>query len=228
MKEKNVLVLNLLFESHFRTSFDRRISEAFLPLGISYDTIYLDDLKRFDRFEGYTHLLISGSTESATGENSWYGDLDSIIDRFRADKNPILGICFGHQFLVRNILGKGHVRTSSTPEIGWTTINVSDNPIFKNIHSLKAAVFHYDEVFDLDRRFEVIASSDRCAVHGFQVKDEPTWGVQFHPDFIYCDVFEFVEKARTSNDRFAEIHCQTTTSPDEFKVSNQIFANWLA
>jgi GMP synthase (glutamine-hydrolysing) len=227
MNEKKILVLNILFETQFKTSFDSRMTEALEPVGIPYDTLYLEGLSGFDGFDGYTHLLISGSTESATGENDWYAPLDAVIRRFRSEGKPVLGICFGHQFLVRHILGKEYVRQSPTPEIGWTTVSVTDNPLFKNIGSLKAAVFHYDEVCGLDDRFEVIASSERCAVHGFQVKGEPTWGVQFHPDFIYRDVFDFVEDAKKETDRFEELHCRTATTHEEFRACDQLFVNWL-
>lgn len=227
MCAKRILVLNILFEPHFKTSFDNRMAEALSPLGIPYDTRYLNELETGGEADGYTHLLISGSTDSATGENNWYAPLDDIIRAFRAAGKSILGICFGHQFLVRHLLGKQHVQKSPTPEIGWTTVTVADNPLFKGIPVLKAAVFHYDEVFDLDDRFEIIARSERCSVHGFQVKGEPTWGVQFHPDFLYHDVFAFAEEAKKTNARFDAIHCQTATTQEEFRVSDRVFTNWL-
>ena len=227
MNKKNILILNLLFEIPFKTSFDKRISEVFQSLDRPYDTIYLDDLRDFDRFDRYTHLMISGSTECAAEENEWYPDLDAIIYRFISDQKSILGICFGHQFIVRHILGKDHVRKSSTPEIGWTEISLSNNPIFKNIKTFKSAVFHYDEVFDLDNQFEITASSDRCAIHGFQITGKPIWGVQFHPDFMYQDVFTFAEKAKRKDDLFDKNHCKAAISQDEFRVNDQIFKNWI-
>lgn len=227
MYKKHILILNLLFETSLRTSFDKRIAEAFQNLDTTYDIIYLDDLSKITRLDHYTHLLISGSTESAAAENEWYPDLDAIIHRFRSDMKSILGICFGHQFLVRHILGKDHVQKSSTPEIGLTDIKLFNNPIFKKMNSFKSAVFHYDEVFDLDDQFEITANSSRCAIHGFQIKGKPIWGVQFHPDFMYLDVFAFAEEARQKDDNFDEIHCQTATSYDEFRVNDQIFKNWI-
>ena len=227
MHKKHILILNLLYETSFKTSFDKRIAEAFQTIDTPYDTIYLDNLKNFNRFNHYTHLMISGSTENAAEENEWYPDLDSIIHRFISDEKSILGICFGHQFLVRHILGKEHVQKSPTPEIGWTDITLSNTPIFRKINSFKSAVFHYDEVVDLDNQFEITASSDRCAIHGFQIKGKPIWGVQFHPDFMYQDVFKFAEKARAKDAQFDKIHCQTATSQDEFRVNDQVFKNWI-
>ncbi len=227
MHAKRILVLNILFETHFKASFDNRMAEALTPLGVPYDTIYLDELQAFSRFDDYTHLLISGSTDCAGEDNEWTPHLEAIIQQFRSLGKSILGICYGHQFLARAIQGKDAVRKSATPEIGWTTLTVSGNPIFKNIDSLKAAVFHYDEVTGLDERFEITASSERCAVHGFQVKGEPSWGVQFHPDFLYHDVFEFADETKKNNPRFDEIHCGVSTTQEEFRACDQLFSNWL-
>jgi GMP synthase-like glutamine amidotransferase len=227
MRKKHILILNLLFETSLKISFDKRITEVFQNLDTTYDTINLHGLRNITRFDHYTHLLISGSTESAAAENEWYPDLDAIIHRFISEKKSILGICFGHQFLVRHILGKDHVKKSSTPEVGWTDIKLFDNPIFKKINSFKSAVFHYDEVYDLDDQFEITAYSSRCTIHGFQIKGKPIWGVQFHPDFMYQDVFAFAEEARQKDNQFDENHCQIATSYDEFRVNDQVFKNWI-
>lgn len=141
MKHKRILVLNILDETAFKISFDNRVAEAFQALGIPYDTLYLADLANFSEIESYTHLLISGSEASVTEEHSWDFTLDSILHSFVATDKSILGICFGHQFLIKHILGKDHVRKSQTPEIGWTEIAISDNPIFSGIPTLKSAVF---------------------------------------------------------------------------------------
>lgn len=227
MYKKQILVLNILDESSLESSFDNRIAEVFQSINADYDTIYLKELGGFDRYDKYTHLLLSGSVASATEEKEWYTDLDAIIHRFDDDEKSILGICFGHQFLARHFAGKEHVRKSLTPEIGWTDIKLADNPIFRHMKSFKSGVFHFDEVFDLDDKFDVIASSKRCAVHGFQIKGKPIWGIQFHPDFMYEDVFKFVEKYKAKDENFDKIHCQTLVSEEEFLVNDFVFKNWI-
>ncbi len=225
--KKQVLALNILTETPFKTSFDNRIAEVFQPLKIPYDTVYLEDLTNISETTSHTHLLISGSAASVTEEHSWDFALDSIIHNFiHADKS-ILGICFGHQFLIKHILGKNHVRKSQTPEIGWADISISDNPIFHEIPRLKSAVFHFDEVFNLDDRFEITAESNRCTVHGFQLKGKKVWGIQFHPDFLYEDVDKFTGIIQKKVPDFEQIHCQASVSSTEFATNNGIFKNWI-
>jgi glucosinolate gamma-glutamyl hydrolase len=59
------------------------------------------------------------------------------------------------------------------------------------------------------------------------MKGKPIWGVQFHPDFRYRDVFAFIEEVRKKEDRFDEIHCQTPVSEEEFSVNDLVFKNWI-
>ena len=228
MSDKRVLILNLLEKSVFKDSFDNRMSEVFESIDIEYETKYLHDIKQITQCAHYTHLIISGSTESATGENNWYKALDNVIKLFITAEKSILGICFGHQFLIRHLLGKSHVRQSLTPELGWTNVVLAENPIFKHIGAFKAGVYHYDEVFDLDDRFDIIACSERSAIHGFQVKGKPIWGVQFHPDFIYQDIFTFADNARKKDPLANNYFCNAKVSPGEFRKSDRIFQNWLA
>ncbi len=224
---KNILILNLLNDDSYKTSFNNRIKEVFQDLPVNFDIIYLEEMKAFAGFERYTHLLISGSRESVTEELPWYQDLDVIINRFMTDGKSILGICFGHQFLVRNILGKDHVRKSVTPEFGWTDIKHNDVPLFNGIGKFKSGVFHYDEVCNIRDQFDIIASSEKCNVQGFQVKGMPVWGVQFHPDFMYQDVYAFTEEVRLKESNFDEMHCDTEITAEEFSENDKVFKNWI-
>ncbi|MDZ7816282.1 MAG: gamma-glutamyl-gamma-aminobutyrate hydrolase family protein [Planctomycetota bacterium] len=75
---------------------------------------------------------------------------------------PVLGICYGHQLIVRALLGKGHVRRSATPEAGWLRIDAAEG--FEDIYGelgrhFFAFVGHFDEVFDLPSDWRVTASS---------------------------------------------------------------------
>ncbi|ACS81307.1 type 1 glutamine amidotransferase [Maridesulfovibrio salexigens] len=227
MKNKRVLVLNILGETAFKISFDNRVAEVFQSLGITYDTVYLADIADVSEIESYTHLLISGSEASVTEEHCWDSSLDSIIRSFIATEKSILGLCFGHQFLIRHILGKDHVRKSQTPEVGWTDISISGNPIFSGAPTLKSAVLHFDEICDLDERFEIIAKSNRCDIQGFQMKGKHIWGLQFHPDFMYEDIDKFTGIMRDNVTNFEEIHCQTPVSCTEFAKNDEIFKNWI-
>ena len=83
-------------------------------------------------------------------------------------------VCFGHQFLARIFCGDSAVQRADQPEFGWTEIIHVRDVLFEGMRSIKSLVIHYDEVVHLDDRFEIIAQSRKCRIHGFKMKDKPT------------------------------------------------------
>ena len=222
-----ILILNILIKKSLKTSFDKRTKNIFDELKINYDTLYIDDLNLFSHYDTYSHLLISGSERSVMDEHYWYQPLTEIILDFKNHNKSILGICFGHQFLVRVLSGMNYLRKSPYPETGWTNIEIDNNSLFKGLKNFKSAVFHGDEVFNLNSDYYIIASSKRCGIHGFQYKGAPIWGIQFHPDFIYEDTFDFVDELRKTEENFQEAFVDIKISADEFRENDKIFENWV-
>lgn len=233
MSTPSVLVLNLLHEPHYKQSFNRRVQQVFSRTTACFNTLYLDDLLVFSQHLSsqaapFTHLLISGSTQSTLNEQTWYAALSNIFAHFKATDKSVLGICFGHQFIIKHILGEDHVRKSPTPEMGWTNISLKASPLFAGLTQLKSGVIHYDEVTSLNENFNIIASSQRCEVQAYQLKNSLIWGVQFHPDFMYEDICSITQSIKTQDKSDLKHSCNVPTSPEEFSNNDLIFQNWLA
>lgn len=88
-----------------------------------------------------------------------------------------LGICYGHQFLARVLVGKECLKKRTKPEIGWVKINTVSNKLFENMSETVSFVLHYDEVAYLTDEFRIIASTESCAIHAFQYRHLPVWGI---------------------------------------------------
>ena len=132
----------------------------------------------------YDHIILSGSEESITNERRWIEQEMRLVREIVKYRIPTLGICFGHQLIVRALLGPLGVRRTETPEIGWMRVTVNfANPLFNEL-TKDFLVFnsHFDEVCNPTKDFEVLASSKQCKVQAFQIKNAPVWGVQFHPE----------------------------------------------
>ncbi len=98
---------------------------------------------------------------------------------------PILGICLGHQLLV-HWLG-GEVKKGRW-EIGWLPITVREpglsDPLLKGLGSeFYGFLWHGDQVTRLPEEAELLASSERCRVQAYRLRDRPVWGVQFNPQY---------------------------------------------
>jgi len=94
---------------------------------------------------------------------------------------PILGICYGLQFMVHTLGGK--VRPAEKREYGHAEVDVvSESELFKGL-AKKLAVWmsHGDEALQLPPGFELMAKT-HYAVAGIQNVAKKWYAVQFHPE----------------------------------------------
>jgi GMP synthase (glutamine-hydrolysing) len=94
---------------------------------------------------------------------------------------PVLGICYGLQFMVHTLGGK--VRPADKREYGHAEIDVvSDSLLFQGL-ARKLAVWmsHGDEALELPPGFELMAKT-HYAVAGIQNIAKKWYAVQFHPE----------------------------------------------
>ena len=94
---------------------------------------------------------------------------------------PVLGICYGLQFMVHTLGGK--VRPADKREYGHAEVDiVSDSVLFQGL-AKKLAVWmsHGDEALELPPGFELMAKT-HYAVAGIQNVAKKWYAVQFHPE----------------------------------------------
>jgi len=95
---------------------------------------------------------------------------------------PVLGICYGLQYIVHQMGGK--VRPASKREYGHAEVNIEDSSseLFNGLPP-KLAVWmsHGDEALELPAGFRRIAVSAN-ALAGIENTEYRIWAVQFHPE----------------------------------------------
>jgi GMP synthase (glutamine-hydrolysing) len=95
---------------------------------------------------------------------------------------PILGICYGLQFIVHHLGGK--VRSASKREYGHAEVAIEDgaSALFEGLPpTLQVWMSHGDEALELPAGFKRIAVSDN-ALAGIENAEARVWAVQFHPE----------------------------------------------
>ena len=126
-------------------------------------------------------VILSGSPFSVYDKEAFKIDLDEIRGKY-----PILGICYGAQFMSYTL--GGNVEPAGTREYGRANLASFDkeNPLFKGFeeHS-QAWMSHGDTITKLPEGFKVIASTDKVVNAAYQAEGEPLWGVQFHPEVFH-------------------------------------------
>lgn len=126
-------------------------------------------------------IILSGSPCSVRDAGS--PDLD--LDQFRG-KIPLLGVCYGAQLMAQKF--GGNVLPSEIREYGRAKLSHVDghDHLLKEI-SLDSQVWmsHGDTISALPDNFEIIASTPSVKVAAFKIKDETTYGIQFHPEVTH-------------------------------------------
>ncbi len=126
-------------------------------------------------------VILSGSPHSVREIDAPNPDLSAF-----KGKLPVLGVCYGAQLLANN--AGGNVLPSEIREYGRANLSFVDaqNPLLKNIplHS-QVWMSHGDTITGLPPDFQVIASTSSVRVAAYQIANEPTYGIQFHPEVYH-------------------------------------------
>jgi GMP synthase (glutamine-hydrolysing) len=94
---------------------------------------------------------------------------------------PVLGICYGLQFMVHALGGK--VRAADKREYGHADVEIKNGSrLFQGLpKKLSVWMSHGDEAVELPAGFQLVASSP-SAVAAIEAPQRKMWAVQFHPE----------------------------------------------
>ncbi len=152
-------------------------------------------------------IILSGSPCSVRDANAPQVDL-SII----RGKLPILGICYGAQYLAWK--GGGAVEASDTREYGRAVLRVlRESPLLEGVsRTTQVWMSHGDTISSLPDGAYAIASTEDVENAAYQFDGEPTFAVQFHPEVYHTE-----EGTRMlSNFAFGICGCKGDWTPDSF------------
>ncbi len=126
-------------------------------------------------------VILSGSPFSVRDEQAPIPDLEGIKGKF-----PMLGICYGAQYL-SHYFG-GEVKQSDSREYGRARLSFinTTHPLLKNLNSnTQVWMSHGDTINSLPSTYEVIASTEDVKVGAYAASNEQTYGLQFHPEVYH-------------------------------------------
>ena len=172
MQEK-ILILD--FGSQYTQLIARRIREI---------NVYCE-IHPFNHFpipdKGVKGVILSGSPASVRDKNAPSPDLSSIKGII-----PLLGVCYGAQYLVHNF--GGEVMPSNSREYGrakLVTVNTAD-PLFTNVNAgTQVWMSHADTIATMPSGYEITGSTADVKAGAYHIKGESTWGIQFHPEVYH-------------------------------------------
>ena len=126
-------------------------------------------------------VILSGSPYSVRDTDAPNPDLSDIKGRI-----PVLGVCYGAQLLVQNY--GGEVLASGSREYGRANlVHLNENdPLFKGIKSgTQVWMSHGDTIETIPDGYEITGSTASVKTGAYKIRDEKTWGIQFHPEVYH-------------------------------------------
>ncbi|MEM8894664.1 MAG: glutamine-hydrolyzing GMP synthase, partial [Bacteroidota bacterium] len=153
-------------------------------------------------------VILSGSPCSVREDDAPDVDLDIVPIGI-----PVLGVCYGAQLMAHK--SGGFVLPSEIREYGRAKLSRVDShfDLLKEI-DLDSQVWmsHGDTIKQLPEDFEIIASTSSVEVAAFKVKEEPLYGIQFHPEVTHS----LQGKTLLRNFVVHICHCAQDWTPDIF------------
>lgn len=153
-------------------------------------------------------VILSGSPFSVRDEASPKPDLGKI-----KGKVPLLGVCFGAQYLA-NKFG-GEVLPSTIREYGRAHLSFIDhsNVLMRGMSDgTQVWMSHGDTIKNVPANYKIVASTADVAIAGFQIAGENTFGIQFHPE-----VYHSLEGAILLRNFLVDVcACSQDWTPDSF------------
>ena len=173
-------ILIIDFGSQFTQLIARRIREfgVFSEIA-SHKNINSNKIIR----ENVAGIILSGGPLNVYENNKF--EFDKKILKLGI---PVLGICFGHQILSKELGGK--VKKSKHREFGLATINkISNSILTKNFFSKKNKsnvwMSHADQVSKMPKNFKIVASTQNSKLTIIENSKDNFYGVQFHPEVTH-------------------------------------------
>jgi GMP synthase (glutamine-hydrolysing) len=171
VETQSIVVLD--FGAQYSQLIARRIREQNVFSVVLPCTASLEEIKSYSP----AGIVLSGGPSSV-----YDADAPPADDRVLHQGLPVLGICYGLQFLVYKLGGK--VRAADKREYGHAQVELltSSSPLFKGLEGLLPVwMSHGDEADELPPGFELIAKTSN-AVAAIQNPAQKYYAVQFHPE----------------------------------------------
>lgn len=126
-------------------------------------------------------VILSGSPYSVHDPEAFKVDLTQFVGKI-----PVLGICYGAQFIAHTNGGK--VEAADSREYGRANLEhfEASNPLFKGFEPQSQVwMSHGDTITAIPADCQCIASTANVRFAAYASTKQPVWAVQFHPEVFH-------------------------------------------
>jgi len=174
-------ILIIDFGSQFTQLIARRIRE----LGVFSEIVSHKKINSSKIFNNVIGVILSGGPLNVYNSFKFRFNTKVLFLNI-----PILGICFGHQIISKELGGR--VKKSRFREFGFAEIKKVNNSLliknfFNNKNTNNVWMSHADHVSKLPNGFKVVASSKNSKFAIIENNKKKYYGVQFHPEVTHTN-----------------------------------------
>lgn len=174
-----------------------------------------------DQVDAY---LISGSRHGVNDGFAWIDQLEEFVLGLYQAQKKVIGICFGHQIIAKALGGK----VIKSPK-GWG-VGVSQNQIVApkewmhpSKDQLNILVSHQDQVVELPKEAEVLASSDFCPYYLLRI-GHSFLSIQGHPEFTKPYAQDLMI---SREDAIGDLEFEQAMKSMALTDDSSLFAQWM-
>lgn len=182
-KNRPILVIDPAVKNPELITFNHLAQTSQVPLTYHLPALFgLQSLQK-TKPEQVRGIIILGSLSSVNEKLSWQENLGLFLRPFLAEKTPVLGLCFGHQFIAHLFGGKvQHVFPDQKKHLGFRKVQLKENPLWGERREGELYVSHNEHVVTVPKDFSVSAESPEIAIEGLAHNHLPIWSFQPHPE----------------------------------------------
>ncbi len=169
---ERIVVLD--FGGQYNQLIARRVREAGVYSELLPHTASLEQI----RGEALSGVILTGGPDSV-----YAPDAKTCDDRVFALGVPVLGICYGMQYIAK-VFG-GRIEAADVREYGKTDIRFSGHALTGGLDAGYVWMNHNDAVLEMPDGFTAIGTTVHCPFAAFANDDRRIYGIQFHAEVAH-------------------------------------------
>ena len=169
----------------FGSQFTQLIARKIREIGVFCEIISHNKINKNYKLErNVKGLILSGGPLNVYQSNKVKFNKNLLFAKI-----PVLGICFGHQVISKEMGGK--VKQSKSREFGLAkVIKIKNSTLTKNFflnNKNNVWMSHADEVIKIPKNFKVIAKTNNSKFCIIENSKDKLYGIQFHPEVTHTN-----------------------------------------
>jgi GMP synthase (glutamine-hydrolysing) len=169
-------------------------------------------------------VIVTGSQCSVYEDRPWIHRLTDWARAVHEAGVPMLGICWGHQFLAQALGGR--IVAMAEYELGYETIRrTAESPLFEGLpEEFVAFETHSDRVYELPEGARLLAENER-GIQAFEL--DGSYGVQFHPEYDLETAEQVTKRKDLPEEQIAAVLAEITPEASEAaRPARRVFENF--